>query len=358
MRPEGLMLAEIERLNLGELPAYPLNSFYDLNAIKQVTRFAAFLRRQQIEIVQTHDFYTNVFGMIAAWMARVPVRIAARRETTGWRTPMQLRVEHFVYGLSHAIVANAEAVRAQLLKEEISQEKIVTIYNGLNLDRLVPRLKRQEALRLFNLPAGDGYRFITIMANLLHPVKDYPTFLRAARIVRKEVPEARFVSGGVGPLTDEMRALASQLGLEKDVFFIGWCEQVAEMLALSDICVLSSKAEGFSNSIIEYMAAGRPVVVTDVGGAREAVIEGETGFLVQAEDHETMAARIIELLRAPEKAREMGRRSRQVVEQKFSCAAQLECTEQLYEKLLSRTARRIPAEKKTVPQESAEWLSK
>jgi glycosyltransferase involved in cell wall biosynthesis len=358
MRPEGLMLAEIERLNLGELPAFPLNSFYDFNAIRQLARFAAFLRRQRIDIVQTHDFYTNVFGMMAAWIARVPVRIAARRETTGWRTPAQLRVEHFVYSLSHAIVANAEAVRAQLLKEEIGREKIVTIYNGLNLDRLVPRLDRREALKLFNLPAGDECRYITVMANLLHPVKDYPTFLRAAQIVRKEIPQARFVSGGVGPLTDEMRALASQLGLEKDVFFIGWCEQVAEMLAVSDVCVLSSKAEGFSNSIIEYMAAGRPVVVTDVGGAREAVIEGETGFLVQTGDYEAMAARIIELLRAPEKAREMGRRARRVVEQKFSCTAQLEGTERLYERLLARTARRMPAESKTVPQESAEWLSK
>ena len=81
----------------------------------------------------------------------------------------------------------------------------------------------EESLRLFNLPADGDHRFVVIMANLLHPVKDYPTFLRAAQLVRKAIPEARFVSGGVGPLTDEMRALAVQLGLERDVFFIGSC---------------------------------------------------------------------------------------------------------------------------------------
>jgi glycosyltransferase involved in cell wall biosynthesis len=296
--------------------------------------------------------------MLSAWLARTPVRIAARRETSGWRTPAQLIVERFIYSLSHAIVANAEAVRSRLLQEGIRNEKIATIYNGLDPNRLAPKLKREDALNQFNLPTSGDCRFVTIMANLLHPVKDYPTFLRAAQLVRREIPGARFVSGGVGELTDEMRALAAQLGIEKDVFFIGWCDQVAEVLAVSDVCVLSSRAEGFSNSIIEYMAAGRPVVVTDVGGAREAVVEGETGYLVQAGDYKTMAARIVELLRDPVRARAMGRRAHEVVEEKFSCAAQLERTEQLYRRLLPHNAPRIPSIGNAVRGERAEWLSK
>jgi glycosyltransferase involved in cell wall biosynthesis len=357
MNPEGMMLADIEKLGLGELRSYPLTSFYDLNMVKQVLRFASFLRREKIEIVQTHDFYTNVFGMLAAWIARVPVRIAARRDTTGWRTPLQLRVEHFIYGLSHAIVANAEAVRRQLLKEGVDNEKIVTIYNGLDTDRLVPKLKREESLRLFDLPAGGDHKFVVIVANLLHPVKDYPTFLRAAQIVQRAIPEARFVSAGVGPLTEEMRSLAAQLGLDREIFFLGLCERVAELLSVAEVCVLSSKAEGFSNSIIEYMAAGRPAVVTDVGGAREAVTDGETGFLVNSGDYESMAARIIELLRDPERSRAMGRRARQLVERKFSCAAQLESTELLYERLLRRPVTGIPEANRGLRQKSAEWMS-
>src|SRR6201999_1618620 len=122
-------------------------------------------------------------------------------------------------------------------------------------------------------------RYITIVANLRHPVKDHPTFLRAAQQVHAAFPAARFVLAGEGELTGAMQDLAAQLGITDQTFFIGRCARVAELLAASDACVLSSIAEGFSNSILEYMAASRPVVVTDVGGAREAVVDGETGYL-------------------------------------------------------------------------------
>src|SRR5262249_55996952 len=135
---------------------------------------------------------------------------------------------------------------------------------------------------------------------------------------------------------------------ETDVFFTGRCEHIADLLSISDVCVLSSVAEGFSNSILEYMGASRPVVATNVGGAREAIIEGETGYLVRPGDDETMAARITELLRNPDRARSMGRRGRQVVEQKFSPAAQLAQTEQLYDLLLARVSER--------PRSIGNWL--
>ena len=156
--------------------------------------------------------------------------------------------------------------------------------------------------------------------------------------MREVVPQASFVLAGEGKLTNELCSLAQKLGIERDTFFVGHCRRIAELLAVSEVCVLSSKAEGFSNSILEYMAAARPVVVTDVGGAREAVIEGETGFIVAAGDHENMAARIITLLREPERARAMGQRGRLKVEEKFSCVAQLERTAALYDLLLARSA--------------------
>jgi glycosyltransferase involved in cell wall biosynthesis len=143
---------------------------------------------------------------------------------------------------------------------------------------------------------------------------------------------------------DAMRALAAQLGLEREAFFIGECVNVPELLAVSDVCVLSSRAEGFSNSILEYMAAARPVVTTDVGGAREAVVEGETGHLVGVGDDEMMAARIISLLRDRERSRVMGERGRRLVEAKFSCEARLANTESLYDRLMSCAVARLPRE--------------
>jgi glycosyltransferase involved in cell wall biosynthesis len=199
------------------------------------------------------------------------------------------------------------------------------------------RFQRGEILHLFNLPAErERRRFVTLIANMRHPLKDQATFLRAARRVRAQVPEAAFILAGEGELLEETRGLAAQLGLERDAFFIGRCAKVSELLSISEIGVLSSKGvEGLSNSILEYMAAARPVVATDVGGAREAIVEGETGYIVPPRDDETMARRIVSLLRDPERARTMGESGLRVVKEKFSCQAQVERLENLYDELLA-----------------------
>jgi glycosyltransferase involved in cell wall biosynthesis len=339
LSPEGFLRSQAESLNLGEIPSYPLNSFYDAKAVLQLRRFVSFLRSANIKILHTHDFYTNIFGMAAGKLARVPVRIASRRETSGMRSGAQKRVQHFAYSLAHHIVANSEAVRSKLIEEGIRADKITVVYNGLDLKRLTPTagLDRAALLRLLDLRAETGLverRFVTIVANMRHDVKDYPMFLRAARRVHEAVPQAAFLLAGEGELMDSFRALADELGIADKTFFLGRCEKIAELLSASEVCVLSSKAEGFSNSILEYMAAARPVVATDVGGAREAIVEGETGYVVPSGDEAMMAERIISLLRDPERARAMGQAGRRLVEEKFSCEAQLRRTEELYDRLL------------------------
>ena len=337
----GALREEVERLGVGEIPVFPLTSFYDRNAARQLRRFARFLREQKINVVHTHDFYSNVFGIAGARLARVPARIASKRETAGMRSRAQSVIERATFKMSNAIVVNAEAVRRQLIGDGVRDDKIVTVYNGLDFRRVTPPAEWDRADALTALGLSDSEpprRFVTIVANLRHAVKDHPMFLRAARLVRDAVPDSAFVLAGEGELEDSLRSLAADLGIERDVFFTGRCARVAELLALSDVCVLSSTAEGFSNAILEYMAAARPVVVTDVGGAREAVTDGETGFLVGSGDHQAMAARIITLLQEPERARAMGERGRRVVEEKFSCEAQLTRTLELYERLLASRA--------------------
>jgi L-malate glycosyltransferase len=343
MDQSGALLDEVEQMGLADIPEYRLTSFYDRNALVQVRRFALHLQKRGIDIVQTHDFYTNIFGMAAARLAGVRVRIAARRETTGWRTPAQKIVERQAYRFAHTIVANSAAVRRQLLIEGVADRKIVTIHNGIDLNRLAApeNYNRTAALASFELPTAPQLRFVTLVANLRHAVKDHPTFLRAARRVHAAFPTARFVVAGEGELTGAMRELATQLGIADETFFIGRAERVAELLKASDVCVLSSKAEGFSNSILEYLAASRPVVVTDVGGAREAVVDGETGYIVPAGADQEMAARIIALLENPEQAQAMGEQGYRLVKQRFSCAAQLAATQALYDRLLATSAQRL-----------------
>lgn len=340
LHDRGVLRSEVERLGIGEIAAYPLNSFFNRNFALQLRRLNCFLREREIDIVHTHGLYTNIFGIIGATLAGVPVRIASRRETGGLRDGLRRWGERRVFSLSHAIVANAEAVRQDLIGEGVPAQKVMTVYNGVDVERFAPPQTirpREETLRMLGLPPELGRRFVTIVANVRHPVKDHPMFLRAARRVRYSVPQAAFVIAGEGELMTSLRALAKELRIERDVFFIGRCKQVAELLAVSEVCVLSSKAEGFSNAILEYMSAGRPVVATDVGGAREAVVEGETGFLVPGGDDAAMAEHIIALLGDTERAREMGQRARCIVKEKFSGATQLAETVSLYDELMAKS---------------------
>jgi glycosyltransferase involved in cell wall biosynthesis len=335
LQNKGSLRDEADRLGLGEIPEYPLTSFYDRNFVTQLRRLARFLKENEIDVVHTHDFYTNIFGMTAAALARVRARFAYKGETDGFRTSAQKRLERGAFRLAHRVVANSDAVRRQLVREGLPAEKVVRHYNGLDLKRVMVQsgAARNDILEMLALP---DRRLVTIVANLQHAVKDHPTFLRAAARVRAEVPDVAFVIAGEGKLMPGLRELTAQLGMERDVFFIGRCEKVAELLFVSDVCALSSTAEGFSNSILEYMAAARPVIVTDVGGAREAVVEGETGYIVAAGDDRQMAERTVELLRDPERARTMGERGKSIVEEKFSCDRHLASTLGLYSELLGK----------------------
>jgi len=331
---EGVLRESIADLNLGEIPTYPLQSFYNRNAVRQLRRFVQHLRAARIDVLHTHDFYTNVFGMAAGFLAGVKVRIASRRDTSGMRSPNQLRALKLAYSLAHQVVANSESVREALLVEGIKSQKITLIHNGLNLDRVSSAPNETGAVTLPLEVSVVPENFVTIVANMRHDVKDYPTFLRAAQRISQAVPNTGFLLAGEGELRTSIEQLAAQLGIAERTIFLGRCENISKLLNVSQVCVLASKAEGFSNSILEYMAAGRPVVATDVGGAREAIVDGETGYLVPAGNPTLMAERIISLLRDQARARAMGERGRQIVEEKFSLSALLKNTAALYDKLL------------------------
>lgn len=352
LQDRGSLRAEADQLGIGEIVEYPLTSFYDLNFVKQLRRLRRFVKQNQIEVIHTHCFYTNIFGMAGGFLSGVPARVTSKGETDGFRTPMQKRAERAAFRLSHRVIANCLVVQNQLIKEGVRPAKIIQHYNGLDLERLKvsPRLRRDEALAAVGLPSDPARRFVTIVANLHNPVKDHQMFLRAAARVRAAVPDAAFVIAGEGHLMKGLKELAAQLGIERDVFFIGRCEDVGRLLAVSDVGVLSSKAEGFANAILEYLAAELPVVATDVGGVREAIVEGETGHIVPSGDDEKMAERITQLLNNPERAHSMGKLGRSIVEEKFSFEHHLRNTLELYYELLSAPQSNESGAKKIGPE--------
>ncbi|HEV7395966.1 MAG TPA: glycosyltransferase [Pyrinomonadaceae bacterium] len=338
LNPEGVLRAEIQDLPLGDIPAFPLTAFYNANAVQQTKRFVHYLRSNEVQLLHAHDFYTNVFGMFGGSLARVPVKIASMRETHGMRTEGQRRLQQMAYKAAHHVVANSGSVKQELMRQGVPEHKISVVYNGIDAGRVLVPASRSRAESLASLglkPNGDS-RYVTLVANMRHEVKDYPMFLRAAKRVRNEIENAEFLLAGEGELMPELKLMAHDLGLADSAHFLGRCEAIAELLHASDVCVLTSKAEGFSNSILEYMAAGRPVIATDVGGASEAITEGRTGYLVPAGNDELMAARIIAVLKSSDIST-MGNTGRQIVAEKFSLEAQLARTEELYERLISGT---------------------
>lgn len=331
---EGVLRPLIEQLGVPIIDL-PLTSFYDSNTARQMRQFVSFLKQNRIGIVHSHDFYSNIFGMTGAALAGVRGRVASKRETMGTRTRAQRMIERNAFKLARAVVANATVVKQQLVNEGVRKDKIAVIHNGIDLSRFQQNGDASEALTLLNLKTIHGRPVVTMVANFEYRVKDHAMLLRAAQRVRRDVPEAVFVIAGEGILRAETQRLAEELGLTDICLFIGRCANVPDLLAASDICVLSSQAEGFSNSILEYMAAARAVVATDVGGASEAVVEGETGYLVNAGDDNSMAARIITLLRDPERRQHMGLNGRRAVEERFSCERRLSKTLALYQRILN-----------------------
>jgi L-malate glycosyltransferase len=331
LRRTGALLKEAEALNLGDIGQFPFR-FRDPRAFAEILRCANYLREKNIEVIHTEGFYTNLVGLTAATLARVPLRVGFRGETWGWRSPAQNRLERALFRLAHVVHANSEAVKNYLIRSGVPDEKIAVVHNGVDISQFTVPSRRQDP-PIIALPPDRLY--VTVVANMHHVVKDQATFLRAAKLVRDRVPAAAFVLAGEGKLMGELKALAAELGLQEDVYFLGRCDYIPKLLAVSAVCVLSSTAEGFSNVILEYLAASRPVVVTDVGGAREAVQDGETGYVVPPRDPNTMAERIIHLLERPALAHAMGTRGNEVIRTKFSSQAQLTRTEQLYDSFFS-----------------------
>lgn len=332
---QGVLRSELAGIGLTEIPEFPLTSFYNANFVKQVRRCANYLRRNEIDIVHTHDFYTNIFGMAAAALAGIDGRVASKRETGGMRSKSQEFIEKAAFGRARAIVANSDAVREHLIGRGFSSAKIKLIYNGLDTARFAePDRSRPDICRQFGLPTSENLSFVTMVANLRHHVKNVPMLLRAAKRVAETHCDIHFVIAGEGELQNELEDNARRLNISDNVHFIGRCTDVPALLSVAQACVLTSTAEGFSNSILEYMAAGKPVVATNVGGAAEAIVEGETGYLVASDDDLAMSSRLIELLADDEKIAKFGLAGKRIAREKFSQTSQLANTLKLYNSLI------------------------
>lgn len=327
----GEFLGEIEAC-ARPLTDYQINKLASYRTLRQQWRFANYLRQHRIQVVHTYGFYPNLFAIPAAKMAGVPVTIAAIRDTGAHITPLQRRAQRMICAMADCVLVNANAVEQWLVGEGYRAEKIRVIPNGIAFQ---PPDAPAGIRREFALP--DDSRLIGVICRL-NALKGVHYFVEAAAAVAARFEDARFLVVGDGTEKAALMAQSEKLGIARKVVFAGFRTDTPKMLPELSISVLPSLTEGLSNSLLESMASGVPVVATRVGGNPEIVVDGQTGFLVPPRNVDALARAMCELLEKPELARNMGQAGKERIANHFSVEQTVRRTEQLYADLLERAA--------------------
>ena len=296
-------------------------------------------RRERPHIVHTHAWGTLLEGLIAARLARVPIVVHGEHGT------LQLRRQQRVcqrYGWSRVDRVLSVSTRlAERMSREIGfpLDRVQTIRNGVELSRFAGLMGRADARLALGLPVEAP---VVGAVGRLVPVKDHVGLVEAAALLGRDGLRPVVVIAGDGPLRADIETRAAALGVGSQVRLLGHRQDIDTVFAALDIFVLSSRSEGLSNTILEAMAAGVPVVATRVGGADEMVVEGTTGLLVPAASPEELATALRRLLLDPALRTTMGHAGRARVEQAFDLAETVRRYEALYTDLAQERGLPVP----------------
>ncbi len=297
--------------------------------------FVRYLRQNRVDIVQTYFHDSTLFGIAAARLAGVKRTVSCRRDLGFWHEGGTKTRLSLVNRITHRILVNSRAVKDAVVKlEGVAPDKVDVILNGIDADAV--ELTAPAPLRREFPAIGPGDRVVGMVANLNRGVKRVDVLVRAAFEVRKRVPGARFLVVGGGRLEGGLRRLIRELGLEGAVILAGARDSALAYVKAFDVGVLTSDSEGFPNAILEYMAAGVPVVATDVGGNREVVRDRSLGVLVPPGDHAALARAIVGLLEDDARRAETGSRGRGLIRSTFAWDRKIGEMSRYYEGLLSR----------------------
>ncbi len=333
LRENGALSARCSAAGL-RVVRFPIANLYGLGAVRQGARLARFLSNNRIQIVHSHDMHTNVFATAWARAAGTPVIIASRR---WWRSllPRRYRIANtLAFRLAHCIVANSPAVASSLGTEDrVPRQRVAVVPNFVDDAAFTPPSLDDRAVILRDLGVPADALIVGVIANL-SPVKDHGTLLRAVARLAPRWPQLHVVLVGDGECRASLESLARGLELGHRIHFAGRRPNQPNPHHLLDISVLCSLSEGFPNSIIEAMAAGKPVVATSVGGVADAVEHGRTGLLVPPSDPEQLAAAIESLLIDPSRRRVLGEAGQDRARARYGATTVLRSLEALYGRLL------------------------
>ena len=328
-RREGFFLEPVEK-GCGPVHHMDIHRRISWHTWMELRRLAAFVRTEQFDLIHAWDADAAIFGsVVARWTGR-PL-ITSRRDLGEIYAPAKLRRMDRADRQAVAVVVNEEAIGSRVRTNGVNPARVHCIPNILDVEES-DRLSAQPFSQRDRLGPG---RWIGLVARL-DPEKDVATLVRAAAHVVAEVPAARFAIVGDGAERARLETLAAELNLGDRVVFLGELTEVPSLLRYMELAVLCPRAnEGLSNSILEYQAAGLPVVATDCGGNRELVRENETGHVVPVGDHHALADRLIGLLHQPKRARAFGQAGRLSVENHHRPATVCRQFADLYRRVLA-----------------------
>ena len=298
-----------------------LNEDLSIRKLQSLTQLVRHLKQQRAQIVHTHNTYAHFYGALAARLAGVPIVINTQHGGgcgKGWKARWQFKLAN--RWTQRVVGVSQDAARLCQQQDRRSQDKITSIWNGINLDRFPYH--------------GPKPTPIAISVARLSAIKDFPTLLRAVRLVLPQVPDFRLRIVGDGPERATLESLIDELNLRLHVELLGERHDVPALLSESGFFVSSSLSEGISLTLLEAMAVGLPVVATAVGGTPEIVLDGQTGRLAPAGDPAALARTIIDLCGERELWSAMGMLGRQRVEQNFEIKQMIRSYEALYQEFL------------------------
>jgi glycosyltransferase involved in cell wall biosynthesis len=317
----------------------PVDRYYTPKAFRQATVLRKYIRKHDIDIVQSFHFKSDVYGAIVARLSGVRHFVASKRDAADYKNQLHFLLHRLVRPITQHYIAVSKVVADVVSsKEGVPGERMSVIYNGVDLERFaVPDQAARSAARaaLGLMPE----HFVIGMSAAFRPEKDHALLLQAFREFHRLHPLTRLVLIGAGPLLEHYRKEVSQSDLAGLVTFTGPVNDVRPpMHALDIACLVPSMNEGFSNSVIEKMAVGLPIVVTRIGGNAEAVEDGVTGFVIPPRDLAALLNATAKLHDDAELRSRIGAAARRRCEDLFSLPQMIRRHESLYRSLAPKFA--------------------
>jgi glycosyltransferase involved in cell wall biosynthesis/predicted ATP-grasp superfamily ATP-dependent carboligase len=330
---QGRLLDEIAKYGINTM-RFGLKRVYDFKGILQGIWFSRFLKKENIDIVMTYHFGADIWGSVFAKLGGIPIILSNRRDAGFWRKPIHNIAYRLISRWVNKIIVVSSAVKKMAMEQEnVSSDKVELIYNGIDLSKYAVTVDKDSKIEELRLPSQA---IIIGCVGNIRPIKGHTHLIEASRRVVDLFPNAHFLFIGKDKAKGSISREIAHFGLNKNIHLLGIRNDIPELLAICDICVLPSLSEGFSNALLEYMVAGKPIVATDAGGNPDLIQDRINGLLAKKADSGDLAEKIIYLLENRGEAICLASKAKEDAKDKFSIDIMVKKYENLFERLLRR----------------------